>query len=417
MKIAYFTDTYLPSTDGVVTSIKTITENLRILGHEVFVFCPSGISENRYRIPIPSKEFQRYPQYKVSFPSFEIITKVQKINPDIIHIHTPVTIGLTGLYLGKILNIPTVITYHTRLESYMWYLRSKENDNFTETFTTWLYNQCPVIVPSKSIKDILIEKNVKSKIDIIPSPVNLQLTSKNPKEHPVPVILHVGRLSREKQIDVILRAYKKILRKHEAKLVITSTGPDENRLKKYAEDLNIEEKVSFTGFLSIEKIRNNYSKADIFVTASNTETQGLVVLEAMANGCAVIARKAPGFIDVIKDGANGLFFEKEEELVENILILLEDEVKRNNLTKGGYKTVEIYSPSLLISRLEEYYNQNLSQPREPTVERLLYSVSIIFSFLVYDIVRKLDLPINSRLSNVTIDVLKLLLIVARFLRI
>ena len=416
MRIAYFTDTYLPNTDGVVTSIKLVTEYLKKNGHQVYVFCPSGILENEFIIPIHSKKYQRYPQYKVSFPSFEIISRLRKINPDIIHVHTPVTIGLTGLYLGKILNIPTIITYHTRLDSYMWYIRTKNDDKFVNIFTEWLYNQCPVIVPSKSTQELLYEKKVKSQIQVIPNPVNIKLARFVNKQNQIPILLHVGRICREKQIDIILKAFKKVLKEQDAQLVITSSGPDEERLKKIANKLKLSKKRTFTGYLSVKELANYYAKSDIFVAASNSETQGLVILEAMANGCAVIARSAPGFVDIVNDGVNGLLFDTVDELVEKIVFLLKNYSQRVKLTNMGFKTVENFHPDKLVLILEKYYSANLSQNRIPTVERFLYTLSIMFSFVAYMIVRELDLPINSRLTNISVDMLKHLLRIAKFFR-
>jgi 1,2-diacylglycerol 3-alpha-glucosyltransferase len=417
LRIAYFTDTYLPNTDGVVSSIKLVTEYLHKYGHEVYVFCPSGIEEGDYTIPISSKKYQKYPQYKVSFPSFEIIPRLKEINPDIIHVHTPVTIGLTGLYLGKILNIPTVITYHTRLDSYMWYIRSKKDDRFIDIFTEWLYNQCPVIAPSKSIRQLLKDKRVETPIDIIPNPVNLKLTNVKKEPNHTPLLLHVGRICREKQIDLILKAFRKILRKQKAYLLITSSGPDEERLKRYVKELKIDEKVTFTGYLTIDELHKVYLKSDILIAASNTETQGLVVLEGMSSGCAVIARNAPGFMDIVKDGVNGLLFDTEKELVEKVIYLLRDDEKKIELINEGFNTVKKFYPDRLVPVLERYYVHNLSQSREPPVERFLYTLSISFIFILYMFVRDLDLPVNSRLTNISVDFLKYLLIVAKFFRI
>jgi 1,2-diacylglycerol 3-alpha-glucosyltransferase len=417
LRIVYFTDTYLPNTDGVVTSIKLVSEYLSKYGHEVYVFCPSGVQENKYVIPITSKIYEKYPQYKVSFPSFEVITKIKEINPDIIHLHTPVTIGLTGLYLGKILNIPTVQTYHTRLDSYMWYIRSRNDDRFTDIFTRWLYNQSPVIVPSESIKKILRNKNIKSNITVLPNPVNIKLKHEKKKRNHIPVILHVGRICREKQIDLVLIAFKKVLQRRKANLIITSSGPDEDRLKQIVKKLKIGDHVKFTGYLTTQKLGEAYAESDIFVTASETETQGLVVLEAMANGCVVIARKAPGFIDVIENRVNGILYETMDELVEKIIQLIDDDSLRKRLVDNGTRSVEKYHPDRIVKKLIEYYNLNLKQVKQPTLDRLLYSLSILFSFLCYSLVIKLDLPINSRLTNISVDVLKHILRLAEFFRI
>lgn len=417
MRIAYFTDTYEPNTDGVVTSIKLAAENLRKRGHEVYIFCPSGCRRNKYTHPIPSKKFKNYPQYKVSFPSPEILNKIRKIRPDIIHIHTPVTIGVTGLFIGKILNIPTVLTYHTFLDFYMWYVTSADRGvDFTNLYTKWFYNKSPVITPSGSIKRILKTKKVNN-VKVIPNAVNLELVSKKAKRNKKPVILHVGRLCKEKRIEMILRAFRNVLKKKDARLIITSSGPYEKRLKTLAKELGITKKVNFTGYLSVKDLKKIYASSDLFVAASDTETQGLVVVEAMANGCSVIARNATGFKDVVRDGKNGLLFNTEKELEEKILILLKNKGMRNRFAKEGFKTVEEFNPDRIVERLEQYYKDNLNQEKNTTLERIIYGESLLSSFIGYWFVKKMNLPINSRMARFSLNVTKTLLIVGEILNI
>jgi hypothetical protein len=137
----------------------------------------------------------------------------------------------------------------------------------------------------------------------------------------------------------------------------------------------------------------------------------------MSSGCAVIARNAPGFMDVVNDGINGLLFDTEKELVEKAIYLLKNDEKKTKLVNEGFKTVKKFQPDRLVPVLERYYTDNLSQGRESTVERFLYTLSISFSFILYMFVRDLDLPVNSRLTNISVDVLKYLLLIAKFVRI
>jgi 1,2-diacylglycerol 3-alpha-glucosyltransferase len=321
---------------------------------------------------------------------------------------------LTGIYIGKILNIPTVTTYHTLLDSYIGYVNSEDMGfNFSNLYTSWLYNQCPVITPSRSIKQILREKQVEMPIEIIPNAVNLKLVSRKSKTNGIPIILHVGRLCKEKRIDMVLRAFRNVLKKSDAILVITSNGPDEKRLLALAKDLGISNKVRFTGYLSLQDLNNVYSNSDLFVAASDTETQGLVVLEAMANGCAVIARNATGFKDVIFDGKNGLLFDNQKELEEKILMLLKNKAKRDRFVTEGFKTAKKFSPDRIVKKLEEYYENNLNQEKPPTVKRILCAGSLVSCFVVYKLVRGLDLPINSRLARISLDITMMFLLLGK----
>lgn len=409
MKIAYFTDTYEPQINGVVTSIKMSAKNLRRNGHEVYIFCPSGSKKNKHVYQIFSKKFINYPEYKVSFPSFDLIKKIKKIKPDIIHIHTPVTIGITGLSIARLLNIPVVITYHTLLKDYMSYITSNDVDKFTDIYTSWFFNKSTIIVPTKSIKRILRKSKIKKPIKVLPNPIDENIIDKKIKRKNKRLkILHVGRLCKEKRIEIVLRAFKNILKNIDAELTITSSGPYENRLKDLARSLGINEKVRFTGYLPIEKLKKLYSSSDIFVSASDTETQGLVVLEAMVNGCPVIARNALGFKDIIKNNNNGLLFDDEHELSRKIILLSKNKKLRDRIIREGLKTAEKFSSENYVKEIEDIYNENLGLVYGLR-RRIGYSFLLIFNFLTYWFIKNMDLSINSRLVKLYLRFVRMML--------
>jgi 1,2-diacylglycerol 3-alpha-glucosyltransferase len=409
MRIAFFTDTYKPQINGVVTSIKLAAENLRKNGHEVYIFCPSGFKDE-YVYQIYSKKFRNYPEYKVSFPFFDVIKKIEDIKPDIIHIHTPAIIGATGLFIGKLLNIPIVTTYHTILKDYMGYITSDElGDKFTDMYTSWFFNKFPtIIVPTNPIKKFLIESGVRKPIKVVPASIDIKIIGKRQKRNKRLTILHVGRLCKEKRIDIVLRSFKEVLEKIDAILIVTSSGPNERRLKSLAKSLGISKNVRFTGYISLEELKRLYSSADIFVSASDTETQGLVVLEAMANGCPVIARNALGFKGVIENYKNGLLFDEESELSEKIMLLTNRKL-RDKIVREGLKTARKFNSENYVKEIEKIYRENLKFGNNEIMVRFLYGCFLILNFNIYWFIKNTDLTINSRSINLYLRFIRIML--------
>jgi len=394
MKIAYFTDTYEPQINGVVTSIKLFVENLRKNGHEVYIFCPSCSKRDKFTYVFHSKKFKSYPEYRVGMPNIKLLKEIKKINPDVIHVHSPFTLGVAGLAIGRILNIPVIATYHTMLKEYKEYAGSTHffKRGAIENYTKWFFNRASIISsPSRETKKMLKECGIKKRIEIFPTPSNLDIRNVKNKK---PFILHVGRLCREKRIEIILKAFEKIYSKVNVKLIITSDGPDKKRLMNLCKELKIDKKVVFTGYLTKKELLKLYSTASLFVSASDTETQGLVVLEAMASGCLVIARNAQGFKDVVKNGKNGLLFNTEDELAEKMLFVLKNR-KNRSIIKNAYKTVKQFS--LENNNIEKLYYEALRNNKPSKVYyKLLYASYLFFSALEFWFIRNLNLTINSR---------------------
>jgi glycosyltransferase involved in cell wall biosynthesis len=408
MKIAFFTDTYEPQINGVVNSIKLFKKQLESLGHEVHIFCPGKKSKENIHA-IASKKFFKYPEYEISFPSYNIIQEMKEIKPDVIHIHTPLVIGSIGTAIGKIFDIPVVMTYHTLLTEYFSYISDNVGQKeleFVEKYVKWFFKKADLIItPSKSIKKLLKDYGIENKISVLPTPLTFSKI-KIKRKNKIPIILHVGRICKEKRIDIILKAFKKLLEKTNARLVITSDGPYKKELEKLVKELGINRKVKFTGYLNKRKLLNLYSKADLFITASDTETQGIVLLEALAAGCPVIARNALGFKDVIKNNENGILFNTEDELIKKMFSVLKNKKLASRLRKEGYKTIEKFDIDLLSKKLEKSYLKSNNIEPISLQRKLLYSYILWIGLICSWLSRKSNISLNSRYIKLYVKLLK-----------
>jgi len=398
MKIAFFTDTYYPQINGVVSSIELFAKQLRKRGHEVHIFCPDGTCRKKYIHPLVSSEFNNYSEYRIGLPNLKIIKEIKKINPHLIHIHSPFSVGVTGMSIAKILKIPIVTTYHTLLSEYFNYISLDIKKEVIDKYTHWFYDRASLIIaPSKSIKNLLKKCKIKKPIKILPTPLDSKIIKRSKKRNKKLTILHVGRICKEKRIEVILNAFEKIHKKIDSKLIITSDGPDRKRLEELCKKLKIEKDVIFTGYVSKKELLKFYSTADVFVSASNTETQGLVVLEAMVCGCPLIVRNALGFKDFIQNRKNGILFNTEDELIENILLIKKDSKLRNRLIKNGYETVKKFNILDCVEKMENVYKEFLDKKIESrTFWKLLYTSYLFFGSIESWIIKNTKMSINSR---------------------
>jgi len=399
MKIAFFTDTYYPQVNGVVSSIELFAKQLRKRGHEVHIFCPDGTHRKKYVHTLVSFEFNNYSEYRIGLPTLKIIKEIKKINPDVIHIHSPFSVGVTGMSIAKILKIPVVTTYHTLLSEYFNYMGSSSFERkIVDKYTHWFYDRASLIIaPSKPIKNLLKKCKIKKHIEILPTPLDFKIIKNNKKRNKKLTILHVGRLCKEKRIEVILNAFEKIHKRIDSKLIITSDGPERKKLEKLCKKLKIEKDVVFTGYLPKKELLKLYSNADIFISASDTETQGLVILEAMACGCPVVVRNALGLKDFVQNKKNGILFNTEDELIENILLIKKDSKLRNRLIKNGYKTVKKFNISDCVKKMEYIYEDSLDKKRDSKpLWKLLYTSYLFFGSLESWLIKTMKISVNSR---------------------
>jgi len=361
MKIAFFTETYHPQVNGVVTSIDISKKELERRGHKVYIFAPEPGREEKNVFRFGSIKFKPYPEYMISVPRNRILKKILEIKPDIIHLHGPFTAAATGLAIGRLFNIPVVVTYHTHITEYTEYLGKSFKHikrKIAIKYVKWFHNRADAIIaPSESIKKELRTYGVRKAIHVISTGVDLKIRNKKKNVNKTSLILHVGRLCKEKEVDAVIRSIKKI---NKGNLIITSKGPDEERLKSLVRKLGLSKRVKFTGYISDKQRDALYKKADVFVSASASETQGLVILEAMSYGCPVVVRNARGFNDVVKNNKNGLLFNRESEIPSKINEIMNSKI-RGKIIENGYKTVREYSIINTTDKLEALYKRLINR--------------------------------------------------------
>lgn len=383
MRIGLFTDTYPPFINGVSTSVLMLKEGLEKLGHEVFVVTVNSESftykkeDNVLRLPgIPTGIFD----YRLT-GLYPIKAKniIKSWNLDIIHTHTEFGVGSFARLLSKQYNIPLVHTYHTMYEEYIYYITKGYFDGaskkLVEHLTLFLCDKTidELIVPTEKTYNLFKEKyKVKRDVHIIPTGIDVERFYKeNVDEKSVFelkeeigikkgdfILLTVGRIAKEKSIDVLINNLKDIVKKvPKTKLVIVGDGPDMKELMELTLKNNLDKNVIFTGKVPWDEIPKYYQLCDVFVTSSKTETQGLTVLEAMAAGKAVVTIKDESFELVIKNKQDGLFFENNEEYKNIIYDLYNDKTKRKYLASQARITAASYSSINYAKRVLEVYKK------------------------------------------------------------
>lgn len=343
MNIGLFTDTYFPQLSGVATSIKTLKDALEEQGHNVFIFTTTDphikkgtIEPNVFRFS--SIPFVSFTDRRIAFRGFFEATKVAKeVKLDIVHTQTEFALGTMGKYVAHQLKIPAIHTYHTMYEDYLHYvlnghlLRPYHVKQFTRGY---LKNMDGVIAPSERVEALLERYGVKIPIRVIPTGVDIKTMNEADNrdiraeldiDKDAPVILTLSRIAAEKKIDHILDVMPDIIEEFpKVKLVIAGDGPDVKMLKEHVERLTLEDYVIFTGAIAHEDVGNYYKMADLFVSASDTETQGLTYIEALAAGTQCVVYDTDYTERVFDDEMYGKIFTTKKEMLADILWYLRE---------------------------------------------------------------------------------------------
>lgn len=383
MRIGIFTDSYKPYTSGVVTSITTFKEELEKLGHDIFIFAPNYHHYRDYEkdvfrffsIPAPTN-----PDYALAVPiSPRLNLTVRKLELDIVHVHSPFLLGRWGAKCARRFNLPLVFTYHTLYDQYVHYVPVAQElaRDLAIKYSRWFCNQCDlVITPTTEVEHLVRGYGIRAPIRVIPTGVPIH---KFHNRHPgwlrqnwhIPadaqVCLFVGRLTLEKNLDFLIEAFQLVKKDSpRAVLVIVAGGPLEEELKHLTVSLGLrlEQDVIFTGKLPFENLIDAYFDADLFTFASVTETQGLVLIEAMAAGLPVIAVRAYGVEDMVDDGVNGyLVAHNREEFANRVVQLLKDESRRRGFSAQALIKAKQMSSHAMAKKLEAEYMELLDRPR------------------------------------------------------
>jgi len=368
-----FTDSYLPSRDGVVTSLLLTRRELERLGHTVYIFAPKpikGEDEEEGVYYFRSIGFSKYSGYRIPIFPTNKCEILAGLDVDVIHTHGLLFQGLRSMLAGRALKKPVVLTFHTMVtEAAKFY-------NFTP-FPKWvihlgmwtylrslLHHSEVVIAPTYAIKNEIVHYAPRIKrFEVIPTGVDVDRFHKDVDGSAIrkrygledkKVILHLGRIAWEKNIDLVLRGFARLIEQEpDARLLLVGEGPAKKHVQKLAVDLGVESNVIFTGFVPDSELPQFYAACDVITLASKFETQGLVILEAMAVGKPASGIRYRAVAEIIKDGENGFLFEETPESWSHatMKLLKEPEKYRN----AALARASEYSAGQWATRLLDVY--------------------------------------------------------------
>ena len=397
LRIGFFTDSYLPVTHGVEVSIETFRWNLEKAGHQVFVYAPAvpGYRDrNRRVVRLKSVRVIENPEMRLAFPVVEdgTLGQVTRMPLDVVHVHTPFTMGLLGKYIATHQRVPIVYTHHTHYPEYAKaYLKERVVLPFlAKSLSAWFANLADaVIAPSPKIRALLRAYGVRKPISVLPTGIRLRQFKRTqtcarraravrtrlgitPREK---VLLFVGRLGREKNVEFLVRAFAALRTLHpHVRLVIVGDGPIRDELRSLAENLALGTNAVFTGSVAHAEIAPYYQAADMFVFSSLTDTQGIVVLEAIASGLPVVALRDEAFTLMVKDGRNGLLLPRNVSAARfgrTVAGLLEDTSRRRRFSAASTRVARQFSETEQARRLARLYQELVSQmQRRRTMVRM-----------------------------------------------
>lgn len=312
MRIAVFTETFLPKVDGIVVKVCRLLEHLEKRGHSALVFGPGG-SPKSYAgakvISFRSLHMPFYPEMNISPPWAVVEDKFREFKPDLVHLVNPVSLGLAGLRAAKLFQVPVIASYHTDVPGFAEYWKLGFLSNSIYRYARWIHNRVDLnVCPSEFTRKQLYDHNFE-RVEIWRGGVDIQLYNPekrsaemrnflSDKQPERPLLLYVGRVSPEKSIERIHPILKQF---PEVRLAIIGDGPSRSELeKKFADTDTI-----FTGYMKGEKLAEAYASGDIFTFTGDKETFGNVVVEAMASGLPVLAPNSGGVTDLVIDQYNG----------------------------------------------------------------------------------------------------------------
>ncbi|OAM52531.1 glycosyl transferase family 1 [Methylovorus sp. MM2] len=384
MKVLFISDVYFPRVNGVSTSIRTFVGQMHEMGHSVHLIAPEYgvVTEDELWIKrIPAREIYFDPEDKLMKygAALDRLSELRKENYDLIHIHTPFVAHYLGLKLGHLLDIPCVETYHTFFEDYLHHYLPWIPKSMAKGLARMISRrQCnsvqAVVAPSRPMLDVLRQYGITTNAEVIPT--GLQPQSFAPadgaafrKKYGIPlarpVALFVGRVAFEKNINFLIRMAAELRKKQpDVLLVIAGEGPAEKSLHQLTEELGLQDNIKFIGYLDRNTELNAcYHAADVFVFSSKTETQGLVLLEAMAQGVPVVALAELGTKSILVEGEGALIApENESVFADKVFSLFDDADKRRALGESARSyTMKRWTSRAQADRMVQFYARVLDR--------------------------------------------------------
>jgi glycosyltransferase involved in cell wall biosynthesis len=367
MRIALFTETFLPKVDGIVTRLSHTVDHLQRQGNQVLVVCPEG-GMTEYKgakihgvsgFPLPL-----YPELKLALPRPSIGEALDRFRPDIIHVVNPAVLGLSGIFHAKLHHLPLVASYHTHLPQYLQHYGLAALEGLLWELLKTAHNQAELnLCTSTAMCNELTAHGIE-RVDLWqrgvdtetfdPSRVSGEMRSRlSQNHHDSPLLLYVGRLSAEKEIERIKPILAAI---PNARLALVGDGPHRQALEKHFAGTN----TFFVGYLQGIELGAAFASVDAFIFPSRTETLGLVLLEAMAAGCPVVAANSGGIPDIVTDGVNGYLFAPEDDDASAIaatIRLLAQTQERETIRQNARIEAERWGWAAATRQLHGYYQQ------------------------------------------------------------
>jgi len=372
MRLVHISNAYKPTISGVVTSIINFRRGLLAAGQEIHVLAPRYVGyqdKEPYIFRFPAIDLSEVASISLAMPIRALMEPTMMgLQPDVIHSHHPILMGDMAAMFAEKMDIPLVFTFHTLYEKYIQEYISiapELSGRLAEAIIHRYLEKCDhVIAPTRTIQDFIKTYQVDVPVTIIPTPIDLtkfQDIHLEPIRNSIgrsdeKILLYLGRLSPEKNLEFLLDAFTQI--KSEEKntiLAIVGGGPEGENLKTQAKKLGIKDAVIFTGPVPYEEVPNYMAAADLFLFPSTTETQGLVLVEAMAAGTPVIALDTDVNAEVL-EGGGGLIVDPDlEDFVDAVCRTLSDPSSRNEMRLNAFATAKKYQISTSVDKLVRVY--------------------------------------------------------------
>ncbi len=372
MRIALFTDTFPPQVNGVANTVYRYAAALSSMGHQVRIFTISKYSAAEltehfgdFSIhTFPSLPALVYPGERMGIPFIGTLKAVRAFNPDIIHTHTPFSVGWNAVYAARKLHIPLIGTHHTFFDHYLKhiYLDFAWTRRLVWRLTVKYYNYCDLVIsPTKSLKEGLVEHGTVKPVELLPNILDIDFyapSAKQPVQHKT--LVYMGRLSYEKSVDDVLRAAVQVMKRiPNTLLLIVGDGPERENLEALSAKLGIAEQTIFTGFLYGEELVRTLGQADVFITGSKSENMPLALMEAMAVGLPIVAVRSLGLEEMLVHRKNALLTAPGEprELANGVIEILEDTALRNLFSENSRAMSQAYSQKSVMGKTLDLYKQ------------------------------------------------------------
>jgi len=380
MKIGFFTNTYLPVNYGIEVSMETFRKGLESKGNKVYIFAPyykGYIDKNPNVFRFKSLKIFRKKGVYIPFPFLPKNKKLKEVlnkDLDIIHAHSPFTMGLLARHIAKKQGIPFIYTHHVLFSAYakLHFKRRLIPPFVLRKYTTNFANSADlVIAPSLKIKRFLKNNGVKKEIEILPTGINTKIFKKNTKSKEIlkkklkipsknKILLFVGRIELEKNPLFLIRSLAEIIKERkDVVLLMIGSGTLLEKIREVSKKLKLSKNLKLLGSVPHKKIPFYYQGSDLFVFSSLTETQGIIILEAAASGIPVIALKDDPFLDVIKNGKNGFLVPRQDPKIfaKKVLKVLNDKKLYNKLSKNAQITAKSFSEKKQAEKLIKIYKK------------------------------------------------------------